>query len=85
MFLRSRGLAGIIHRFSLRRGESAGLARRVTGGPRKRTVGYVEEGYRAERRQGGCFRRCSRESMNNPGLGSFFSGQALSQCQDVFD
>jgi hypothetical protein len=32
-----------MHRFSSRSGENAGLARRATEDPRKRTVRYVEE------------------------------------------
>ena len=38
-------LARTMHRFSSRGAESAGLTRRATGGPHKRTVGYVEEAY----------------------------------------
>jgi len=70
-------------RFSSRSGENAALTRRVTRkrvprGPRKRTLEYVEEADRAERWQGGWFRRCSRELMHDPGHkllpGNFLEG-----------
>ncbi len=38
-------------------------------GPRKRTVGYVEEADRAQRGQSGALRRCSRPGVRNAGLG----------------
>ncbi len=49
--------AQIMHRFSSRSGESAGLTRRTTRkrvprGPRKRTLEYVEEADRVQRWQG---------------------------------
>ena len=44
-------LARIMHRFSSRSAESAGLTRRATEAPRKRTVGYAEEADRAQHSQ----------------------------------
>ena len=43
-------LARIMHRFSSRSAESAGLTRRATEAPRKSTVGYAEEADRAQHR-----------------------------------
>ncbi len=42
---------------------------RLRVGPRKRTVGYVEEADRAQRGQSGALRRCSRPGVRNAGLG----------------
>ncbi len=37
------------------------------GGPRKRTVGYVEEADRVQRSKAGSYRRCSRGGVRNAG------------------
>ncbi len=47
------------------RSDKGGGTRLRVGGPRKRTVGYVEEADRAQRGQSGALRRCSRSGVRN--------------------
>jgi len=47
----------------MRRPDKGGGTRLRVGGPRKRTVGYVEEADRAQRGQSGALRRCSRPGV----------------------
>ncbi len=49
------------------RSDKGGGTRLRVGGPRKRTVGYVEEADRTQRSQSGAFRRCSRPGVRNAG------------------
>ena len=59
----------MMHGFSSRSDGGAGLIRRGTQGPAGVLVQYAEEPQEAQLSQGGCFRRCSRESMHNSGWG----------------
>jgi hypothetical protein len=61
MIAYSKRLARIIHRFSSRSDEGAGLTRRAKGGHRRRTEKYVEETDRVQHRQDGCILRSSDE------------------------